>query len=94
MSSAYEDMYNILISDSKHKLSIHIDITTPRYIYDIIVSSTNIKTCGKSNILPLMAKPSLPPELILLHDHKHPKGASFCFERLNYIEDSINYYHT
>ena len=46
-----------------------------------------MKQIGKTNIVPLMAEPSVILEQVLSHGLKYPKGASFCLEGFNGLND-------
>ena len=87
MSSAYKDMFYARVTDSNWVPSIFVDIPAPIFISDLIPSYVDIELVGKTNIVPLMDKPSLQFEVILSHELKYPKGASFFFEGFNGVED-------
>lgn len=87
ISLAYKALHLAIISTSKWEPSIYMKITSPQCISDIISSCVDIKIIGKTNIVLLMAKPSIQLELILLHELKYPNGAPFCFEGCNGVND-------
>ena len=47
----------------------------------------DMKYVGKTNIVPLMAEPSEQFKVILSDELKYPKGASFCFDGFNGVND-------
>ena len=87
MSLAYNALVRARISDSKWEPSIYVDIVPPKSITDIVASCVDIKYVGKTNIVPLMAEPSQLFKVILSEELKYPKGASFCFDGFNGVND-------
>ena len=87
MSSVYNDLCNARISGSIWEPSIYVDIKAPNSISSTIPSCVDIKHVDKTNIVPLMAPPSSHFETILSHELKYPKGASFCFDGFNGLDD-------
>ena len=87
MSLAYNALVRARISDSNWKPSIYVDIEPPKSITDIVASCVNMKYVGKTNIVPLMAKPSEQFKVILSDELKYPKGASFCFDGFYGVND-------
>ena len=87
MASFYQDLADARISDSNWEPSIYVDVPPPKYPSDIIPSCIDMKKIGKTNIVPLMAKPSVILEQVLANGLKYPKGASFFFEGFNGLDD-------
>ena len=87
MSLAYNSLVRARISDSNWKPSIYVDIEAPKSITDNVSSCVNMKHIGKTNIVPLMAKPSEQFKVILSDELKYPKGASFCFDGFKGVDD-------
>ena len=87
MASFYKALADARISDSNWEPSIYVDIPPPKCISDIIPLCIDTKQIGKTNIVPLMAEPSVILEQVLSHGLKYPKGASFCFEGYTGVDD-------
>lgn len=87
MASFYQALAGARISDSNWEPSIYVDVPPPKCLSDIISSCIDMKQIGKTNIVPLMAKPSIILEQVLSHGLKYPKGTSFFFEGFNGVDD-------
>ena len=87
MSKEYEKLCSARIKDSKWQPSIFIDIPVPQCISDLIPDCIDMKQHNKTNIVPLMARPSEVLKVILIKELHYPPGASFYFDGYNGVED-------
>ena len=88
MYMAYEKVCAARIKDSRWQPSICIDIPAPQCISAFIPDCIDIKhQPNKTNIVPLMARPSEVPKVIFIKELKYPPGASFCFDAYYGVDD-------
>ena len=87
MSKEYENLCSARIKDSQWQPSIFIDIPVPQCISNLIPDCIDMKQPNKTNIVPLMARPSEVLKVILMKELNYPPGASFCFDGYNGVED-------
>ena len=87
MSKEYEKLCSARMKDSQWQPSIFIDIPVPKCISDLIPDCIDMKQHNKTNIVPLMARPSEVLKVILSNELNYPPGASFCFVGYNGVED-------
>ena len=80
MSMVYEKLCSARIKDPQWQPSIFIDIPVPQCISTFIHDCVDIKQPNKTNIVPLMARPSEVLKVILAKELRYPPGASFCFD--------------
>ena len=76
MTTFYQALAAARISDSNLQPRIFVDIPPPQCVSDAIPSCIDIKKQGKTNLVPLMVKPSI----ILQHELyalKYPKKLHF-----------------
>ena len=87
MSIAYDKLCAARYKDSQWQPSIFIDIPAPQCISAFIPDCIDIKQPNKTNMIPLMARPSEVLKVILIKQLKYPPGASFCYDGYNGVDD-------